>query len=100
MGTENIFMLKEDITNNGDSKSNVFLSFLKELSEIQHPIFCKNDVTFKQYYSKYFVIHLSYNYLTNYDGADPPMPTYLRISSGLLALIFSPSGSIEKLKKS
>lgn len=34
MGTENVFMLKEDITNNGDSKSNLSLSFLKELSEI------------------------------------------------------------------
>lgn len=41
MGTENIFMLKEDITNNGDLKSNVSLSFLKELSEIQHPIFAR-----------------------------------------------------------
>lgn len=34
MGTENIFMLKEDITNNGDSKANLSLPFLKELSEI------------------------------------------------------------------
>lgn len=41
MGTENIFMLKEDITNNGDSKSNVSLSILKELSEIQHPFFAR-----------------------------------------------------------
>lgn len=27
MGTENIFMLQEDITNNGDSKSNVSIIF-------------------------------------------------------------------------
>lgn len=31
MGTEKAFMLKKDIINNGDSKSHLSLSFLKEL---------------------------------------------------------------------
>lgn len=55
MGTENIFMLQEDITNNGDSKSNVSIIFKGTFWNTTLN-FCKNDVTFKQYYSKYFVI--------------------------------------------
>lgn len=40
-GNGKYFHAERGYYNNGDSKSNVSLSFLKELSEIQHPIFAR-----------------------------------------------------------